>query len=147
VASAADHIELANRNQEVLEYLMKEPGRFPEWITSVAFYKALHVVDAVLDEVGENAPTDHRMRADKLKGQRRFTHIYENYRPLSNASSVARYLSDLHGKEYRRFTDFLSPERVVSEMVRHRLHQVEESCAKLLGPHWKVLKRAAPRPA
>ena len=47
MATEADHIALANKNHEVLLYLLKDAARFPEWITVAAFYKAVQIVEAV----------------------------------------------------------------------------------------------------
>jgi hypothetical protein len=41
------HIALANRNQATLEYLLLDAPRCSEWIAAVAFYKSLHVVEAI----------------------------------------------------------------------------------------------------
>jgi hypothetical protein len=43
----AEHIELANRNQAVLDYLLKDIALCAETIAVTAFYKSLHVMEAV----------------------------------------------------------------------------------------------------
>jgi hypothetical protein len=144
VARTSDHIALANRNQDALGFLLGEHTRFPEWITSIAFYKALHVVDAMLDNDGAPVPHDHRSRARILKSDRRYSNVYKHYHALWNASSVARYLTELGGKDYKAFADFLAADRVRADMVNHRLHQVEESALKLLGKAGAGLLRAKP---
>ena len=47
MATEADHIALANKNHDVLLYLMKDVRRFPEWVSVAAFYKAVQIVEAV----------------------------------------------------------------------------------------------------
>jgi len=142
VASASDHIALANRNQEALSYLLVEHARFPEWITTIAFYKALHVVDAMLEEDEAPMPNDHKRRAAILKSDPRYDNVYRHYHVLSNASSIARYLSDLRHTEFRSFADFLKADQVPATIVRHRLHQLEESAIKLMPKNSKALVRA-----
>lgn len=142
MASASDHIALANRNQEALTHLLVEHKRFSEWITSIAFYKALHVIDAMLDEDDSPMPHDHRRRAEILKSDPRFDNVYKHYHALWNASCIARYMSDLKHVEFRTFADYLPPDDVPSQMVRHRLHQVEESALKFMPKSGKVLIRA-----
>ena len=44
--SEKSHIGVANDNHATLEYLLKEPDNHLAWIGTVAFYKALHVVEA-----------------------------------------------------------------------------------------------------
>jgi len=148
VAKASDHIQLANRNQEALAFLLEADSRFPEWVTTVAFYKAVHVVEAVFVANDLEASTEHRDRLRKLKFDRRFGKIYEHFRPLFNASLIARYLIDPEGrsKTYRTFSDYLPAAKVSAEMVRHRLHQVEEFAVKFLGADGPRLVRAVTPP-
>ncbi len=49
------------------------------------------------------------------------------------ASMVARYLSEsrAHQTQYGSFTDYLTPEQVRTEIVQHRLRQVESSTKKI----------------
>lgn len=124
-----------------MEFLLPEVSRFPEWVTSVAFYKALHVVDSAIASQGDAPPSDHRAREMLLKKDPEYQQIWKHYRPLWSASSVARYLSDLDGGDFRSFTDFLRPDQVVSQMIRHRLHQVEESAIRMLGTLGPTLRR------
>ena len=131
MASELNHIALVNRNHEALVRLLEEPASFPEWITTISFYKAVQLVEAsfVFTQVGPT--TSHGERLDKLKRERRYLHIYQHFRPLWQASTIARYLSDHEsGKQYKAFSDYLSPEKVVTQMVRHRLRQIEASIAK-----------------
>lgn len=47
MASELVHIELASRNHRTLLYLLEKHDDPPEWVTTVAFYKAVQVVEAV----------------------------------------------------------------------------------------------------
>jgi hypothetical protein len=38
--SQAAHLDLARRNQELIDHLMKDVDRFPDWVGTVAFYRA-----------------------------------------------------------------------------------------------------------
>jgi hypothetical protein len=145
VASASDHLALANRNQEALDFLLTRYDRFPEWITSIAFYKALHVVDALLDHDGAPTPSDHSSRRQILQRANRYKTLFLHYDALCIASSVARYLASVKGKQYRSFVDYLTPDRVLTEMLNHRLHSVEESAVKLMGEAGRALARMPPQ--
>lgn len=134
MASADDHIALANRHQAALDALRGADGEHPEWLTVIAFYKALQIVDACLVTLGLGAPTDHGSRTVKMNSTRKLDHISGHYWSLKNAASVARYLSDVRGKGYRTFSSFLPTPKVESEMIGHRLVQIERSARKLLGP-------------
>ena len=47
MSTESEHIALANRDQATLEYLLLDPPKCSEWIAAVAFYKSLHVVEAI----------------------------------------------------------------------------------------------------
>lgn len=142
VAKASDHIHLANRNQEALDFLIGAEPRFPEWTATVAFYKGVHIVEAVFAVQCIEASTDHWERLHKLKSNRRFEKMHEHFRPMFNVSLIARYLTDLGGKGYRTFADYLPADQVKPKIVRHRLHQLEESAVKFLNKEAENLTRA-----
>jgi len=136
VADENAHIDLAVRNQAALEHLSKDAPAFCEWIVTVAFYKALHVVEAVFTHDGQvQHGRDHGHRHVVLKKTRRYQKIWTHYRPLWVTSTIARYLKQHDsGEEYNSFADYLSPERVLSDMVDHHLHQVQRAAVKFLTP-------------
>lgn len=48
-----EHLEKAVRNRDILfKYLLNLIDRCPEWVTVVAFYSALHFVDAYFAKLG-----------------------------------------------------------------------------------------------
>lgn len=133
VATEGAHIRLANRNLAAMEHLCSDHESYCEWITTTAFYRALQVVEAVFAAQGMHG-TSHRRRADLLKKDRRFSHIWRHYRPLQSASTIARYLHDTETNgSYSSFADYMSPEDVIPDLVSHRLNQVEKSAAKFLS--------------
>lgn len=144
MAKASDHIHLANRNQEALDFLIGAEPRFPEWTATVAFYKAVHIVEAVFAVQCIEASTDHWERLHKLKSNRRFEKMHEHFRPMFNVSLIARYLSDLGGTAYKTFTDYLPADQVKPKIVRHRLHRLEESAVKFLNKEAGKLARVVP---
>jgi len=127
------HLQLAERNQHVLDYLLAEPQKCAEWIATVAFYKALHLVEALFAHHGLGHSHNHEDRDHRLKADRRYHHIYKHYRPLWAASIVARYLCDPQGRQFSRFHDYLTPQHLQSQLLDHRLQQVEKSVHKLLA--------------
>jgi len=106
-------------------------------VATVAFYKALHLVDAVL-AMAKIHPADHASRERHLKSDRRYKHICKHYLLLLNVSVIARYLSDRGGRAYRTFTDYMDLAAVKDQVLSHLLHQVEVSAKKFTAP--------APRP-
>ena len=123
------HLSLANHNQDLLDRLLAEVDQFPDWTTTVAFYKALHVVEAAFAcENPARHGVNHSTREHLLKNDRRYEHIYRHYRPLFAASMVARYMQD----NQTDFTKYMTPSDVVEKLVKHRLHEVEKSVLKKL---------------
>lgn len=132
----AEHIAAATRNQELIHHLLPVVDRFPDWLAVVAFYKALHVVELMLFlDSPEKHAFNHERREDILKKTKRYEFVYKHYRPLWDASRIARYLS-IGNQPTTRFID-LYPSRVVTErLIGHYLHQVESGVARLLGTKW-----------
>ena len=134
MASEADHIALANRNHDVLVYLIARPTDFPEWITTTAFYKAVQIVEAVFANSRMRPSCNHTDRLRRLKASAQFAPLFKHYRSLLSASCIARYLCDeSSGKKYSRFTDYLPAEKVIEKMVDGRLRPVEQHSISLLS--------------
>ena len=88
------HIAKAVHNIKTMKLLTGD-NTTKDWVVTVAFYAALHIVDAVLYEkntgLGRHG-RDHATRDQTVKYDNRFTQIWRCYRPLQNESIVARYL-------------------------------------------------------
>ena len=131
--SEEDHLKLATHNRETIEFLCTERDRFPDWITTVAFYTSLHLVDALLAHDSGSHGRDHRQRSRILKRENRYKAICKAHQMLYEASCVARYLSDGDG-EYKTFEDYMTAEDVETIILKDRLPAVERSVAALLRP-------------
>ena len=130
--SKAAHVQAAQENQRAIDHLSEKIDEFPQWVTTIAFYKALHIVEAILAAEGKHCD-DHAARNLLLKSTRRFQHIWKHYRPLFNDSLVARYLrEDGNSPTYDVFSRYLSPSDVRTQVLGHRLRQIEQSARTLL---------------
>lgn len=133
MATEAAHIALANKNHDVLIHLIKDVDRFPEWVTVVAFYKAVQIIDAAFEHTHGQCCHGHPRRLEMLKS-RGYRELHKHYRALWSASSVARYLYDnAEHSTYSCFTDYLSADAVREKIVKKRLSNVEGHALKLLG--------------
>ncbi len=134
--SDAEHLAVAERNQQLIDHLLPDISRFGDWITVIAFYRALHLVEAVFFRNHPNKHGhNHESRENMLKRTPRYKHIYKHYRTLWAASTVARYLEDRSsGTTYASFADYLSPADVQGLILNHYLKQVEKSAAAFLPP-------------
>lgn len=62
---------------------------YPDWIAVVAFYEAVHLVEAGFRNAGKPNSHKHRQRNDRLK--RDYPGVWRHFRPLWNLSKLARY--------------------------------------------------------
>src|SRR5207244_4036511 len=119
------HLALAKWNQQTLDYLLKELDHHSAWVATVAFYKALHLVEAVFaTDPAIRHGHSHEERENCLKSTRKYSHIWKYYRLIWAASMIARYLED-RSDEYSSFSDFMTPQEVKGNLVGHWLRQVE----------------------
>jgi hypothetical protein len=139
----AEHIAQANRNQAVLEYLLLEPTTCAEWVVVVAFYKALHVVEAIFsrDPVIRHISAHHK-RLEKLKVTNAYRSLYAPYRTLWNAASVARYLSGevqtgsgSTNRDYARFEDYVPVSDLRPNLLDRFLFDFEMKASPFLAPN------------
>lgn len=128
------HLAQAKRNQQTLDYLLKEVDQHSAWVATVAFYKALHLVEAVFaTDPNIRHGHSHEEREDFLKSTRKYSHIWKHYRLIWAASVIARYLED-RTDQYSSFDEFMTPDDVKVNLVGHWLQQVEQSASKILSP-------------
>lgn len=124
MAASSKHIELANINHETLMYLLKDHQNHPEWIATIAFYKAVQVVEAVIALSGRHSE-DHLSRLRRVKAS--YAPIYANLNALYGKSKIARYLHDTDSS----FRAHMSADDVVKELVKKRLARLEQQCIQL----------------
>lgn len=108
MASEAAHLAKADSNQSFLETIGDE---YPDWLAVVAFYKAVHLVEALFAREGTQSK-NHTGRNRRLK--KRHPAIWKAFSPLFNASKLLRY------------TDHkISAHKVRQELIANRLTTVE----------------------
>lgn len=135
-----DHIALANINHDALVHLLKDHSRFPEWISTVAFYKAVQIVEAIIANNLRMHSMCHEDRRKTLQMDR-FKKIHREYLPLLTASRIARYLEDSK-TAVNSFRSWRPAESVKSELVEGRLRRLEQNCLPFLSDAAKkVLKK------
>lgn len=130
--SINDHERAASENWKALDYLCLRIDEFPQWATTVAFYLAVHAVEALFAHHGHHSDS-HEMRNRRLKSENRYQHIWKHYRPLWNDSRIARYLEDHNGNKHPIFKTYMPGDQVRKTHVNHHLKQVIGSVRMLLG--------------
>jgi len=134
MSNELSHIDQALHNQTVIDSLALPNSDMWDWVTTIAFYKALHLVEAVFSndkEIGHGI--NHENREKWLKTKPKYQQIAKYYRPLWAASMIARYLQDEHGKFFNCFSDYLPPDKVKSDILNHYLHQVQKASEKFFS--------------
>lgn len=124
----SDRIYLVERNHEAMTALIGDSSHpHDEWIATIACYKAIQLVEILLTRTQGHPSTSHTKRLERLRAHH--APIYKQYRPLYNASMVARYLclTDPNTKATQYFTDFGSHmnHNVVDHLIKGRLVQLE----------------------
>lgn len=87
-----DCLRKAQRNKTfILQDLIKIIDKFPDWVTVVAFYSALHFVDAHLIKHHGIQRENHEERERDVATH--LSEIYPAYKRLSNMGFRSRYLA------------------------------------------------------
>ena len=100
-------------------------------MATVAFYKAVHLVEAVFKVQDGTDSTSHHEREAALKRSSKLKTLFPDYQALLTASRIARYLqADQKVPRFSGFTDYLTAEEVKQVLVFTRLFRLEQ---KLIG--------------
>lgn len=126
------HLAAAGRNKACIDRLRPHISDHPEWVATIAFYQALHVVEAAFAaEKPDHHSEKHKDRLERLKGPR-YAHIFKEYRPLYVASLVARYLQDGRAN-YPSFSDYLPADQVEGLLIKTHLKRIQDDVSKIVG--------------
>ena len=133
--SESSHIDVANCNQATVKFLvLNDFAAHLPWIGTIAFYKALHVVEAVLANSFSSHPTTHYSRNHFLATENRLKKIYTHYIPLYAMSQKARYLSHCSERSgVVRFIDHIDQKAMSKVYLLHHLFQLEDSAQLFLS--------------
>lgn len=131
--SEKSHINVANENHQTLKFLLCDIDRHLPWIGTVAFYKALHVVEAALVTSFSVHQTTHGGRLHFLASTNRLKNVHASFHPLYMMSQKARYLDGCTERAgLARFSNHISSQQMIDHYIKHHLHQVEQSCLKFI---------------
>ena len=127
------HQKIAEKNQAVIDLLLPHVSLHPEWVVTVAFCRAVHLIEGLFAR--ESSPfhsVNHEERLNRLKRDRRYENIFKHFRPLFTASLIARSM-EADGAEHPLFTAHMSSARVQSDILNHRLRQVEAGAQRMFA--------------
>lgn len=129
-------LRLVERNHEAMMSLINDPSHsHDEWVATVACYKAIQLVEILLTKTQGHPSTSHTKRLERLRVHH--GDIHKQYRPLYNASMVARYLClpDLAKSSTQYFSDFGSYMKndIVNHLIKGRLVALESLISKQIS--------------
>ncbi|HVA50776.1 MAG TPA: hypothetical protein VNH11_30810 [Pirellulales bacterium] len=142
MATEQEHIELANRNHDAIRALLDAQGDHPEWVATIAFYKALQIVEATFAWKGLGHGHGHSRRLEILQDAKNgYSSLCKHYEALMEASEVARYLGarSSAGAGYARFSDYMSMAAVRDKLLKKRLMNVEVHARRFLSDDSKKI--------
>lgn len=120
MATRQQHLKQWEHNRSFLASILRQPAS-SDWMTTVAFYTALHAVQVLLVADNHTRAVDHASRNRILIDDRKYLKIWPDYKLLYDASRAARY--DCSG--------WLDADRVRDELVKDRLVRLEQSVVRL----------------
>lgn len=85
-----NHRAKAVSNRQVVQNLLTSTTYF-DWVVTIAFYTALHLVTSVITSTGRRSPTSHHERNRIVASDRRFQNIQTSYLLLYQEARAARY--------------------------------------------------------
>ena len=142
MATELEHIALANRNHEALRALLSAADDHPEWIATIAFYKALQILEATFAAKGLGHSHGHAKRLEIIQDANNgYSNLCKHYEALLEASEIARYLGarSAGGAGYSAFSDYMSMNDVRDKLLKKRLLNVEMHARQFLSDDAKKL--------
>ena len=130
MTNKVNHLATARDNRAVAISLLENDLSLA-WAATVAFYSALHLIEAAFAKNGQHFD-NHPARNAHLKSERTLQNIWKHYKPLYDYSLKARYLADENGSAEDLMKRYLGAEGVREQILNHHLRQVEKSVAKIL---------------
>ena len=133
MADAAAHWAFANRTQTTINHLCLDVRSHAPWIATCAFYKALHVVEALFASDPQIEHTsDHGRRFETLKRTAGYETILRPYMKLASAANIARYLGDSN-RDVGAFEEVYSEGVLTTRLLLGNLHDLEVAATRRLG--------------
>lgn len=88
--SPSEHDEQYRKNKSFLDTLDIDKTPYLDWVATIAFYSALHLVQIMLSQKGIN-PADHRERMAYVSRLKELKQVSAKYHVLYMESCKARY--------------------------------------------------------
>lgn len=87
---AQEHLDQVRHNQGLI-HTLRNSTSFLDWTITVAFYTALHLVEAYFDHRYSRHSSTHARRESMMRRQPELRPVYNAYRDLRTRSEDSRY--------------------------------------------------------
>jgi hypothetical protein len=115
------------------KFLGAIPDGHCDWLLTVAFYTAVHAVECLFAHDGKPNSHSHHDRTHALKINARYNTIFRSFRPLLEASYVARYDCDTGPLNLGSGKGWVTDSIVRREFICKHLAEIERIIIKLLS--------------
>lgn len=85
------HQRQVEHNRQVIAHLQQAGDAYLDWVVTILFYTALHLVDQALYRNAQLNPRNHRQRHAAIANDPHLASIYGDYRELEHQSRRSRY--------------------------------------------------------
>lgn len=89
--AARDHQAQAQHNRQLLAHLCIGACTHPDWATTVAFYTAVHLLEAYFDRKQKPHSKTHAQRYFTLTSMPELSPVNRSYQELKDLGRVSRY--------------------------------------------------------
>lgn len=131
----SQHINWAIHSYDVIEYIAERP-LFCDWMATMIFYSALHIIDGVLFRQEHNTRNrhgvDHNKRRGILRRANKYKTLYMNYQKLYEHSQIARYLKPRHGRTMF-FQQYMTHKEVIAIALGKQLMAIVNAAMVLVS--------------
>jgi hypothetical protein len=113
------HRHQAEHNLQTAVYLQQSGQTHLDWVATVLYYAALHMIDQVLYQNSQMDPRNHRQRHAGIAQEPDLQSVYASYRELEYQSRRSRYeCASFTNEEIQLLTEYVQTIReLVAELV------------------------------
>jgi hypothetical protein len=122
LATIEEHLAQWRHNRAFLEDISPT---FPDWMVTASLYLAIHAIEALLTADRAKARSRHQDRLEILQSERRYEHIYENFRVLYEICHVTRYSANPNR--------WVPSDQIEKRIIKGLVYAIEGSVRKLLA--------------
>lgn len=91
MASVNNHLTQASHNKDFLNIIWPQYPEYPDWVVTVIFYVAIHLLEAYFDKQLSKSSHDYQDREDTITQTLELRPIYSHYNELKRLSMDSRY--------------------------------------------------------